>query len=143
MKSKAPRKKETMIDPKKEKEKEKRRREWWIETCLGRRRIWKWRATSFTTSLKHVICTPPPSLTSSLKTRSELISSFKASTSGSSRAIIKFNYRTQKLSFCKGLEGKVINSVLTQIRNYTIPQQWTGHDSSIAQFKPKPLITPQ
>ena len=84
---------------------------------------------------KHVICMPPPFPTSSLKTRAELIASFKASTFGSSQAIIKFNYRTQKLAFFKGLEGKVINSVLTQIRNYTMPQQWIGHNSSIAQFK--------
>ena len=37
---------------------------------------------------KHVICTPPPFPTSSLKTRVELITSFKASMSCSSRAII-------------------------------------------------------
>ena len=84
---------------------------------------------------KHVICTPPSFPTSSLKKMAELITSFKASMSSSSGAIIKFNFRTQKLAFCKGLKGKVINSILTQIRNYTMPQQWTGHDSSIAQFK--------
>ena len=60
---------------------------------------------------KHVICTPPPFPTSSLKMRAELITSFKASMSCSSRAIIKFNYRTRKLAFCKGLKGKVINSI--------------------------------